>query len=43
MKEFGPPGRGGARPWRPSLDTPMNSVIFQHLYLALNPDLFVME
>ena len=23
MKEFGPPG-GGARPWRPPLDPPMN-------------------
>ena len=24
MKEFGPPG-GGARPWRPPLDPPMES------------------
>ena len=24
MKEFGPPG-GGARPWRPPLDPPMQS------------------
>ena len=23
MKEFGPPGGGGARPWRPPLDPPM--------------------
>ena len=27
MKEFGPPG-GGARPWRPPLDPPMNNDIF---------------
>ena len=26
MKEFGPPG-GGARPWRPPLDPPMEYII----------------
>ena len=26
MKEFGPPG-GGARPWRPPLDPPMQMIL----------------
>ena len=26
MKEFGPPG-GGARPWRPPLDPPMQTLV----------------
>ena len=31
MKEFGPPG-GGARPWRPPLDPPMEAISGSRYY-----------
>ena len=35
MKEFGPPG-GGARPWRPPLDPPMDYHRLKKWHLVTN-------
>ena len=36
MKEFGPPG-GGARPWRPPLDPPMQCYLCRHCWYKTHP------